>query len=84
MNDVNEYIEEIVKQLIIIRDMEMEEAPDLMKTRAGYNVNLLIEELRQKRSQVLDQVLEEAKKKEIKTMIYFEDLEEIIERLKHE
>ena len=43
-----ETIEKVVKRLITIRDIEMEGAPNLMKTRAGYNVNLLINDLLQK------------------------------------
>lgn len=35
----------IIKQLIIIRDVEMEGKKDLLETRAGYNVNLLIDKL---------------------------------------
>jgi hypothetical protein len=37
---------DVVEQLIVIRDVEMGERKDLMKTRAGYNINLLIESLK--------------------------------------
>ena len=36
---------EIIEKLIVIRDVEKGEAKDLRKTRAGYNINLLIKEL---------------------------------------
>lgn len=37
---------EIVKELITLRDVEKGENSDLMKTRAGYNINLLINNLK--------------------------------------
>ena len=36
---------DLIEKLIVIRDIEKGEAKDLRKTRAGYNINLLIEEL---------------------------------------
>lgn len=39
----------IIKELITIRDVEMEGRKDLMKTRAGYNINLLIEDLKEEK-----------------------------------